>query len=625
MLNKRLENATDGGQRVAILRESEAARAREREAARAALARPAPTNFDILTGVVESIRGNEFLVGGNLTAESYRRARARAREAGADIANAGDDPIALSRVLEKRISERQQTASRDIGIADFFSGDATEIYRARDDVANLTALLESLRLPRNLKADESIQRIFKSSNRAAAALEQSQQIAERALQAGIPDAAGLTASLNKLAAEIDKSLTAISDAQRDFAEGKISAETRDEIVSREGGRIRSGRRRRASAERRAQELEFEQIVDRQSLTGSRKGRAESSLQGAGLESGVIARRIRELDARAAAAMRDSQSDNPFTRMRGGRQLEAINKEMAALEAAAMAANKFAEALSRATSEAESNLQSAMQREEEARRASLGPNAPQRATDDAARAKEEMDAARRDNERVQDEADRARVRIERRALDQNDPLAATFKRLREIEEQLLSGDPGVDRESLIRERRKLRNEVDAAVQEDPAVRAARDDSTRNEERRRAEQRGRELAKTPAQRASEEAGQAFRDINAEFDRQRRAGAPNEDGRRAALQRELTARADQVAPLVMGFREERLNAALQGPSRAALNVADVNTTEGSRELNRLLRGDDAAKDVNLVELQKQTDILQGILDAQKDAGGPVVEIAG
>lgn len=51
-----------------------------------------------------------------------------------------------------------------------------------------------------------------------------------------------------------------------------------------------------------------------------------------------------------------------------------------------------------------------------------------------------------------------------------------------------------------------------------------------------------------------------------------------------------------------ENRANAALQGPSRAALTASDITSTEGQRELNRLLRGDDPARDVNLEEARKQ-----------------------
>lgn len=61
---------------------------------------------------------------------------------------------------------------------------------------------------------------------------------------------------------------------------------------------------------------------------------------------------------------------------------------------------------------------------------------------------------------------------------------------------------------------------------------------------------------------------------------------------------------------FEMERQTALLQGPSRAALQASDITSTQGQAELNRLLRGDDPAKDVNLAELTKQTDRLDRIL---------------
>lgn len=85
-------------------------------------------------------------------------------------------------------------------------------------------------------------------------------------------------------------------------------------------------------------------------------------------------------------------------------------------------------------------------------------------------------------------------------------------------------------------------------------------------------------------------------------------------------------RVAPLLFQFREERINAQLQGPSRAALNVADAQTVEGARELNRLLRGDDPAKDVNLTELQRQTSALGRILEwLERNGQGGIVDIRG
>lgn len=72
------------------------------------------------------------------------------------------------------------------------------------------------------------------------------------------------------------------------------------------------------------------------------------------------------------------------------------------------------------------------------------------------------------------------------------------------------------------------------------------------------------------------------------------------------------EEVAPMLKEFQMERETALLQGPSRAALQASDITSTQGQAELNRLLRGDDASKDVNLAELRKQTDRLDGILRA-------------
>jgi hypothetical protein len=64
---------------------------------------------------------------------------------------------------------------------------------------------------------------------------------------------------------------------------------------------------------------------------------------------------------------------------------------------------------------------------------------------------------------------------------------------------------------------------------------------------------------------------------------------------------------------------NAVLQGPSRAALQASDVTTMQGASELNRLIRGDDSAKNVDTVELQKQTAELQKLVAIAQANGVP------
>ena len=71
-----------------------------------------------------------------------------------------------------------------------------------------------------------------------------------------------------------------------------------------------------------------------------------------------------------------------------------------------------------------------------------------------------------------------------------------------------------------------------------------------------------------------------------------------------------------------DERFNALMAGPSRQALNASDIATTEGSRELGRLLRGEDASRDVNFAEMKHQTDLLQQIAEGIKAATGIAVQ---
>jgi hypothetical protein len=87
-----------------------------------------------------------------------------------------------------------------------------------------------------------------------------------------------------------------------------------------------------------------------------------------------------------------------------------------------------------------------------------------------------------------------------------------------------------------------------------------------------------------------------------------------RAAFLRQGIKNEGKKLAPMLYQFEDERQNALLQGPSRAALNVSDVATTQGQSELTRLLRGDDSAKDLNLAELRKQTQRLDDLVESVK-----------
>ena len=83
-------------------------------------------------------------------------------------------------------------------------------------------------------------------------------------------------------------------------------------------------------------------------------------------------------------------------------------------------------------------------------------------------------------------------------------------------------------------------------------------------------------------------------------------NEAARQEAVRRFASEQRRAAAPAIFGFADSVQNALMQGPSRAALNASDISTQEGAKELNRLLRGEDSARDQNLVELQRQSQAL-------------------
>ena len=96
-----------------------------------------------------------------------------------------------------------------------------------------------------------------------------------------------------------------------------------------------------------------------------------------------------------------------------------------------------------------------------------------------------------------------------------------------------------------------------------------------------------------------------------------------RRRLLQRGANKLAEGVAPMRDQFAAERETALLAGPSRQQLNASDIMTTGGRGELERMLRGQDSNRDVNLAELKEQTIKLGEIVQAIKDTTGVVVEL--
>jgi hypothetical protein len=684
-LAKRLEGTSDVGQRVALTMSIEQSRAREKEAADRALAR-ASTGVSpdaIERALLGTIRTSEFIqrdrfAGMRLAEEDTD---ARRQRASGDVAGAFGDAGKLEEIVRQRMDERRVVAERDLGIIAFEEN--PEILRAREDVAALEKLLSSIRdVVQQQKIDDASNEIAASSRSAAEEIGRAHKEVAKAIELGLPGA-------RLFALELDASATKLDEANRKLeraASGKRADGTEITTTAEKAALVDSAKAEVASVAAQRERIQAqsdayrrERVVDPQRQIDARASRASSNLESAGLGSGRIARRMREIESERETLRQQSSrfSGDPMTQRLIQQSETALGKEIIAIEAATIAIKAFADALNRASEEAKGNLNSAQQAADEARRADLGSGTPR--TQDARRqANSDLERQREIERQTQTE-----IAVERDRLEQIQRPDAN--RIRQINERLNGGMP-FNREALIREREALKGKIDDDARASQArIDAARDASTREEEQRKAGIRGRDMSRTPAEQFIAESEQGFADIQTYFerraeannglrpdgdvkaqadaearfrrDRDREARTATAAGRGRELgmdERErfrrdmeegpvadLTAAAKEmqakgqdpseflrrgirnqkVAPMLEQFQEERQNAILQGPSRAALQVSDVSTTQGASELTRLLRGDDSAKDVNLAELQKQTQKFDDLIEAVKAANPGVL----
>jgi len=240
---------------------------------------------------------------------------------------------------------------------------------------------------------------------------------------------------------------------------------------------------------------------------------------------------------------------------------------------------------------------------------------------------DAESRRRDIESSALEAER---RFRQESPDQNiRRLAEESARARALaEDQTRSDRARADaRQRQLEADQQLRRGFDASPQ-GRALQAQLDDADRQArvalERDSLIARGRDLSLSEGDRAGRELGDRLRAINESFDSQvrelQRADpfadvAGIEAGRREAIRRAQEDTFRSVAPLLAALQDSVRNAVLAGPSRAALNASDVTTTQGQQELNRLLRGDDPARDQDLVALQKQANEYLKVISEKRE----------
>jgi hypothetical protein len=229
------------------------------------------------------------------------------------------------------------------------------------------------------------------------------------------------------------------------------------------------------------------------------------------------------------------------------------------------------------------------------------------------------------EGLQDELDAKRREIQQDPVIQgiDAQMSANNERLAELADNEAAGgltkEEKQERTDLQRNNRNRREQRDKIV--DLGTQTERDaidkEQTAQNQRDRA-MRGRDLGMTDRERFAKEFKEgAGADINARAAQMRQGG----DDPTKFLQQAVKNQMETVAPMLQQFEEERQNARLQGPSRAALKATDVSTSEGAAELTRLIRGDDSAKDVNLAELRKQTQKFDELIKAVQQANPGVL----
>jgi hypothetical protein len=244
-------------------------------------------------------------------------------------------------------------------------------------------------------------------------------------------------------------------------------------------------------------------------------------------------------------------------------------------------------------------------------------------------RDEAEARLRDDRQraqgLQDNLDNKRRELEQdpAIVANNKAIAINENRLAELAEKEVTGgltqeekDERVVIQAKNRELRRQNEGVIAAGTSDQQK--AIDDELMAQSQRDRALRGRDLGLTDRERFRKEFAEGEgADINARAAEMRRAG----EDRTAFLKQAVKNQMESVAPMLQQFQEERQNAILNGPSRAALNISDVSTSQGQSELNRLIRGDDSAKDVNLAELRKQTGKLDEVIKAIQTANPGVL----
>lgn len=555
------------------------------------------------------------------------------------------DGIAAQRAAIDELIERLKGKATEKNVLGYQTAAAKD---AAVIVADLQALLVSL------EGDSGLIEYLSQASSASRNLAAAQNAAAQAIEKGIPGAGALRARLDDVAKEISDSQEKIRRENERLE--RLGPYAKNEDVQRRNDAVAAEREKIDAARARSRALleESDALARLRGFGGQRLANAASSVGGIGgndgffgltsvarrrLQNEDIARRDLEFAIRDRIAGIGTQEQEDAAKKvleDNQRANEQFAVFLESLKSAADSLAAFADSLKSSTDESRQQVgrlqqelatgtpeflggrsrdvvlrerNSALQAniEDEQRAAELSANLAFK----TAELNRRLNGPGKIGDRFRELDDR-RKQIEQEAQTQNGITPEQHEELRKLR---------IEEAKLLAERNRI------ILEGTRAERDAIDEQVRQvAERRRIEEaraRGRELLKTPAQRLAEQFSQDIFDIRAEAN-QNLGNARIQQDARDAINRQFLERARQAAPAIIGFRDERLNASLQGPSRQALNVSDVQTMEGARELNRLLRGDDPSKDVNLQELKEQTRLLDELVNAARQRG-EIVELRG
>ena len=664
-LRRQIDAESDGGRRVALQRQLDLSQSRERAAAQAAGSRRV-SGEDVGAAIERAIQNFERSLLGGRTGPSRFVEEVKIDQRAAEARRAVPGGASAEDILGQRQALLDQIkALSAVGAQDnaFGFAPSTPQAVARAQQAELEVLLASLEDPLRAALDTLSNEIIRASSGVAASIESAQGDVADAILRGVKGAADFQAALDNTARQLDEAQQRLRDAQN-----QEDPVLRDQEVRRAQKEIADVRLRQDAINERSREVRLGRTFG-----GDRTTSALSALQGnerfANEYAGLTAQLAVAVDDELAARQQLQQairSGNESAQTEARQRLEAAQAAGDLAAATAEAALAMEQALTRLRKVGSDALSASE---------GLADDAQRRLTQDPTVG---LDAGRRERDAAERQliSDRERVAKSQAAIDRarteagNDPAIAranaeleSIRREREAlaEDARINGtqaDPRrmeelARREAELiaeRERRLLalteaeRRQIDAIAYEIDARRRLADQI---EKERQFDQevanrrnpvgdpnRGLDLGESPAARAGRETAQGLADINAAYDEQLRAifdrtnGLPNdatrtdaakvEEDRRAAVNQFMEDQMRQLAPMTVGMADARQNALLQGPSRAALGATDVTTMQGQAELNRLLRGDDPNKNVDLVELQREANKL---LEAIAKKENPVI----